>query len=301
MLNKESLSFYREAGRISTEVRDSVKRLVKKDTPIIKICETVEKMIIKKGGRPAFPCNVCVNEVAAHYSSPRKDRRTIPKGSLVKVDIGVHVNGYIADTATTISLDPKYDAMIFAVEEALVKAIEVIRPGIRVSEVGRVIEKTVEKHGYKPIENLSGHQVGRYVLHVGKSIPNVSKLGIFGRSEIKEGEVYAVEPFLTSHDGSGEVRSSSEAYIHRFQKQRSVKSPQAKRLLKKIKNNYRSLPFSQRWFCGFSEEELNSAFQELFSRRCLASYPSLIEKKGTPVAQAEHTVIVTKEGCDKIT
>jgi methionyl aminopeptidase len=301
MLSKESLSFYREAGHIATKVRDSVKRLVKKDMPIIKICEIAEKMIIKKGGKPAFPCNVCVNEVAAHYSSPLKDKRTIPKGSLVKVDIGVHVNGYIADTATTISLDPKYDKMIYAVEEALARAIKVIRPGIRVSEVGKAIEKTIEKYGYKPIENLSGHQVGRYVLHAGKSIPNVSKLGIFGRSEIKEGEVYAVEPFLTSHNGSGEVKSTSEAYIHRFQKQRSVKSPQAKRLLKKIKNNFRNLPFSQRWFHGFSEEELNSAFQELFSRRCLASYPSLIEKKRNPVAQAEHTVIVTKEGCYKTT
>ena len=297
----EPLDAWREAGCIASRVREQIQGRVKKGIKLIDICEHVEMLIKKLGGEPAFPCNVCVNEVAAHYSSPRRDRRTVPKGSLVKVDIGVHVNGYIADTAITISLDPKYDAMIFAVEEALAKAIEVIRPGIRVSEVGRAIEKTVEKFGYKPIENLSGHQVGRYVLHAGKSIPNVSKLGIFGRSEIKEGEVYAVEPFLTSHNGSGEVRGSTEAYIHRFQKQRSVKSPQAKRLLKRIKNNYRSLPFSQRWFSGFSEEELDSAFQELFSRRCLASYHSLIEKKGTPVAQAEHTVIVTKEGCYKIT
>ncbi|MHA2408070.1 MAG: M24 family metallopeptidase, partial [Candidatus Ranarchaeia archaeon] len=159
MLSEDASRKYKEAGRIASAVRREVKTLVKVGAPIIEICEAVEKNIKAKGGSLAFPCNVCVNEVAAHYSSPPEDEKVIPKDAIVKIDLGVHIDGYIADTATTISLNREYDGMVVAVEKALDQAIKWIRPNVSIRQLGEVIQKTIEQYGYKPIWNLTGHQM----------------------------------------------------------------------------------------------------------------------------------------------
>jgi methionyl aminopeptidase len=295
LLTKDAIEAYIKAGRIASEARRDVEKLVRGGASILDICEGVEKIIMKKGGVPAFPCNVCVNEVAAHYSSPPRDFRVIPEGGLVKVDIGVHVDGYIADTATTVSLNPELDIMVQAVREALERAIKVIVPGIRARRIGETIQGTIEEYGFKPIRNLSGHQITRYILHTGKSIPNIDN---FDFNKIEEGEVYAVEPFLTRRSGSGLVAGiSKEAHIYRFNREKRVKTQEAKKLLKIIRVGYRSLPFSKRWLVGkLPDEALDRAFQELIGEKCIASYPVLVEETGEWVAQAEHTLIVTKDG-----
>ena len=193
LLPEDVIESYMKAGRIAGEIRKQVRTLVREGLPVMDLCNKVEEKIIEKGGKPAFPCNVCINEVAAHYSSPIGDERTIPAGALVKVDLGVHIDGYIADTATTVSLNPMFDAMVRGVEEALNRAIETIRPKVRNGDVGGAIEGVIESYGFRPIRNLSGHQMTRFVLHTGKSIPNVQVLGF---ERISEDEVYAVEPFL---------------------------------------------------------------------------------------------------------
>lgn len=294
MVSEDALRKYVKAGSIASKVRNKARHLVKKGRSIIDICETVEKYIKKMGGKPAFPCNICVNDIAAHYSSPPEDKKKIPKDAIVKIDVGVHVDGYIADTATTVSLNPEYDAMVFAVKKALNQAINVIQPNVKTTKVGEVIKKTIEKYGFKPIWNLSGHQINRYVLHTGKSIPNSPRFSI---SKIKTGEVYAVEPFLTLSSGSGEVQGINESYIFRYHKSKNTQNPKAKKLLNKIFKEFRFLPFSQRWFTGFIPlEDLNKAFLELVSKKILLAYPVLVEKNHKIVAQAEHTVIVTEKG-----
>ena len=268
---------------------------MKEGASVLQICETIEKSIRDKGGRLAFPCNICINEVAAHYSPPPGEKKVVPAGSLVKVDLGVHIDGYIADTATSIGFGPEYDDMINAAKDALEQAINVLRPGIKLSEVGGVVQRTIERYGFKPIRNLSGHQVARYVIHTGRSIPNVSG---FDGSRVSEDDVCAIEPFVTTSSASGEVMGLKEAYILRFQRERSVKDASARILLKKIKSRFRTLPFSERWLRGIlPEEELDRALSELLSNKSLVAYPVLVESSGNVVAQAEHTVIITRDGC----
>ncbi|MCW4038510.1 MAG: type II methionyl aminopeptidase [Candidatus Bathyarchaeota archaeon] len=286
---------YKRAGRIASEVRKGVRTLVKPGTPIIDICEKVEKSIIRKGGQLAFPCNVCVNEVAAHYSSPPQDKRTIPNDAIVKIDIGVHVDGYIADTATTVNLKPEYDGMVFAIEKTLEQVIKAIQPNVQTRWLGETAKKTIEQYGFKPIWNLTGHQMKRYALHAGKSIPSVPR---FAMSRLKAGEVFAVEPFLTLSAGSGEVRGLTEAYILRYHRSKSPRHPKARELLDVIEKAYRYLPFSRRWLKGvLPPQELDQAFKDLLSNKSVSAYPVLVEKNKQAVAQAEHTLIVTETGC----
>jgi methionyl aminopeptidase len=296
---EEDLQKYRQAGKIAREVREEVKRTVKEGMPIIDVCEKAERLTREKGGKPAFPCNVSVNEVAAHYTSPPKDKQTIPEKSIVKVDIGVHVDGYIADTATTICFDPEYEDMVDTAKEALEKAVELLRPGLSITRFGSSIQKVIKTRGFKPVSNLTGHLISRYVIHAGKSLPNVFNLSA---SRIKEGEVYGVEPFVTVVDAAGKVEDLREAHIFRYAKTKSLKNSCAKKILNYIRKNFQTLPFTERWLSKFfSSSSYKTAFSELLLSKAVVGYPVFVEASRKTVAQAEHTILIVKDGCVVLT
>jgi methionyl aminopeptidase len=287
------LQCYIEAGHIAAEAIKYAEKTVAVGSLVIDICEKVENFILKKGGKLAFPCNVCINDISAHYTSPPNDYTVIPPGAIVKVDVGVHIDGYIADTATTICFDSSYESVASSAKDALEKAIKALRPDVKVSEIGSLIEKTIKSRGFKPIWNLAGHQMSQYLLHAGKSIPNVSSLN---GSKIDLNEVYAIEPFVVPKTAFGAVRNQKEAYIFRFQKKRPIKNPYAKALLDYIIVNFKTLPFAERWLLKqYSQNELRQLFQELLTSKSIISYPVLVEVSGAKVAQFEHTVLVEEE------
>ncbi len=299
MIDKDVLEKYRQAGEIAAEVREEMRRYVKEGMRIIEICEKAESLIEKKGGKPAFPCNISVNEIAAHYTSPPGDERIIPKGAVVKIDIGVHIDGYIADTATTVSFNPQYRELVKTAEEALNKGIEYVRAGASSSGFGALIQKTIVERGFKPISNLTGHSIGRYLIHSGKSLPNVPHFFGF---KFKEGDIFALEPFVTLADAAGKVENGDLVTIFRFHKKKKVKGIHAKKLLLFIERNFRTLPFAERWLIGVvPKQSYNSAFKELLSSKSLVSYPIFVEASKKVVAQAEHTVYVKKNGCEILT
>jgi len=297
MLSPEVEKFVK-SGKILAMVREYVRSMQVRDRKVLDVCEEVEGKIRELGGRPAFPCNVGINEVAAHYTSPWNDGATIPDGSIVKVDFGVELDGFPTDTAIPVSLNPTYDSMIIAAEAALQEAISAVAPGRKLSEVGTVVERCIERYGFKPIRNLTGHKIDRYNLHAGKSVPNVSGIES-GRFEV--GEVYAIEPFVTLRTAEGAVTDGEAAYIYRFVKSKGAKSKAANELISYIRDTYRSLPFASRWIHDSWHEGDFSAFQELVSNRCVAGYPVLVEVSGQPIAQAEHTILVTDGGCKVLT
>lgn len=299
IIPEEAFEKYVKAGKIAAEVREKMRRTISEGMHIIDVCEKAESLIREGGGKPAFPCNVSINEVAAHYTSPPQDKKSIPQNAVVKVDIGVHVEGYIADTATTVCFNPEYENLVRAAEEALETAVKMLRPKLSVAKLGSAIQKSIQMRGLKPISNLTGHQIGRYSLHAGKSLPNVFHLSA---SRVKAGEVYAVEPFVTLPSADGKVKSGKEANIFRFIKHRSLKNQHAKRLLKYIQDNFRTLPFSERWLEGrVPTEYYSTAFSELLTSKSLMAYSVFIEASGKPVAQAEHTLVIAKDGCHVLT
>ena len=295
MLGMEAMKSLMEAGRIAAKVREKARSVVGVGKPVIEICDFVEESIKALGGEPAFPCNVDIDRVAAHYASPTGDTTIIQQGSLVKVDIGVHVDGYIADTAITVCLDPSLAGLVAAAEAGLDAAINTVRAGARASDVGATIERAIRGRGAIPIRNLTGHMMTRYLVHAGQSIPNIS--GTSGQT-LREGEVYAIEPFSVPPDADGYVTDGPPSNIYQFRKKRKVRGDAAKRMLKFIQSSYRTLPFASRWVLRkFPGSGGSEAFSELLGSKCIYSYPQLVERSHAPVAQAEHTVIVTGDGC----
>jgi len=300
LFDSAALESFRKAGSIIAELRKEIPALVRPGKPVLKICDELEDKIRAMGGKPAFPVNVGINEVAAHYTSPPGDTLTIPQGSMVKVDFGVHVQGYLTDTSVTVYFDPKFEPMVKASSEALQNAIRAFRPTARMSEIGRIIQTTIERYGYRPIRNLTGHSIERYTIHAGKSVPNVPEL--LNNGKILEGEVYAIEPFVTLARAEGAVTNDVNSYIHRFIKLKGAKNPDSKKVLEEIHQRYSTLPFAVRWLeKKFSTQVAVSAVKELVRDKCVGSYPVLVEETRQPVAQSEHTVLVTGDGCEVLT
>ena len=297
--DQEALEKFRLSGKILRETREEMKLFVRENMSIIQVCEKAEALIREKGANPAFPCNVSINEVAAHYTSPPNDERRIPEKAIAKVDLGVHVDGYVTDTAFTACFNIDYTNMQSAAEHALKVAIDNVHSGMSTSKIGEIIEKSIRNRGFKPIANLTGHSVGRYLIHAGTSIPNVAQISL---TKVKAGEVYAIEPFVTLPDAVGRVEGSSEITIFRLIKVKSVKNPYAKQLLKYIKDNFRTLPFAERWLKSVvPADHHREAFKELRKTKAIMGYPVFVEVSRKPVSQAEHTIFVTESGCEVLT
>ncbi len=338
-LGEEEIEKYREAGEILSGIMEEARDMVEPGAKLLDIAEKVEEKIEEKGARPAFPCNVSINEKAAHYSPPDGDDTVVEDGDLVKIDIGVHVKGYIGDMATTVfaeeeseeqeeaegeneaeeeikeetgedeqeveeeeeneeeALVKKKRDMVEAVEEVLEEAIDKIEPGVNIGEIGKTIEEAAEERGYKPISNLTGHNLEQWSLHGGISIPNVEE---DSEIELEEGEVVALEPFIT--DGEGEVEETREVYIFRAKEGGSVSGRMAQQTLRKIRRNYKGLPFAERWLTeDLSRIRLQMTLRELIASEALRPYYVLKEVEDGLVAQAEHTMIVTEDGCEVTT
>lgn len=281
---------YLEAGRIAARVREEAAQRVREGTKLLDLCEWVEARIRELGGQPAFPCNVSINDVAAHYSPLPGDPSAVPEGAVVKLDIGVHVDGYIADTAVTVTLNDKLTSLLEAAREALDRAIEVFRPGTPFTRIGAVVEETIKRYGYQPIRNLSGHSLARYTIHAGEIIPNVGDRLVRGKVGCG---AYAIEPFATTGEGIVIEREPITIYAYTGKRVRARLSQDEKRVLATIAARFRTLPFSPRWLTDtLSFERLTHALARLARRGLLIAYPVLVERSGGVVAQFEHTILV---------
>ncbi len=290
----EFMEAYLRAGEIAYRVKKSVASLVKPSTRLLDLAERVEELIRSFGGEPAFPTNISVNEIAAHDTPYVGDSRVITEDSLVKIDLGVHVNGFIADTAITVTLSDKAIKLVEATEEALRKALTSLSPGAPINAVGRVVEAVAKKYGFNVIKNLTGHSLGRYLIHAGEVIPNhFTRLAL---GKLSNGRAYAIEPFLTPGKGYvEEVRSSTYIYALNTGFKNKHVTEEESLLIKTIYGKFKTLPLCERWLVKeFSDlSRLRALLQSLARKSVLTAYPVLKEVSGNLVAQFEETILVS--------
>lgn len=284
-MDDKILDKYRKAGKIAREAREKAKGFIKAGMRLEEIAEYVEGEVERLGGKNAFPCNLSLNYSAAHYTPYTGDPTIAGENDVLKVDFGVHIDGYIADTAFTLDFSGKYGDMKKAAEEALDAAIKMAVPGTKTGDIGKEIEETINSFGFRPIANLSGHMLDRYNLHAGVSIPNIPK----GEETLEEGQVFAIEPFAT--DGSGWVVDGRDNNIFRFLAYKPVRMPEGKKILELADKEFSRLPFAKRWI-KIPQLKLDMALKQLLQTNALYRYPVLNEKEGGVITQAEHTVIV---------
>jgi len=293
-MEEEIVQKYVKAGKIAAEALKFGKELIKPGVLVVEVLDKIEEKILSLGGEIAFPAQISLNETAAHYC-PLLGDETKFKDQLIKVDVGVHIDGYIADTALSVDLSGKYSELLKASQEALDKALSIIKPGLAVGEIGRVIHETITSFGFSPVKNLSGHGLDQYNVHTRPTIPNFDT----GDDRVlEEGMVFAVEPFATN--GAGAVYESGEAGVFMLTEKRQVRSPISREVLKEI-DTYNGLPFAKRWLQKKFGAKVGFAFRELNQLGCLKGFPPLVDEGKGMVSQAEHSVIVTSDGANVFT
>lgn len=288
---KPDLDKVRKAGAVAARARDHGASLVQEGRSLLEVADELEAFIRKEGAKPGFPVNLSINHDAAHDTPGIDDARKFQRGDLVKLDLGAHIDGHLGDTAVTVEVGTSHHArMIQASREAVNSAVQLVKDGLPLVQVGRSIEDTIRGHGYKPISNLTGHSIEVFELHAGVSVPNIPR----GHGELHEGMVIAIEPFAT--DGAGHIKEAEPGHIWHFVQAKPQRNPYAKKLLEAIAAEHSELPFAERWLRGVVPDKwVQYGFRLLEQSGCVRPYAVLREAGDGFVTQAEHTLIVHKD------
>jgi methionyl aminopeptidase len=292
-----ALECHRKAGAIAGACREWAREAIQPGVRVRDVLEGIEQRIADAGAAPAFPAQSSRNAVAAHYCSSPDDDMTYEVGDCVKVDVGVHVDGYIADTALSVDLseDGRWTPLVEASRDALAAAIAAVEPGKRVGEVGAAIERTILAAGFEPVRNLTGHGLARWKVHTSPQVPNY---GEAGGGRFKEGSVVAIEPFAST--GRGYIRERGKAEVFMM-----VRPPRkAKGLDKDVLRDiqaWRGLPIARRYFRDHDPEVLDDTIGKLARQGSLMRYPPLVEDDGVMVTQHEHSLYIGPDGVEILT
>ena len=295
---KPDLDKLRESGRISATALAHGRKLIVPGARLEHVQNEVERVIRELGGQPAFPAQTSRNHIAAHYCSPPGDPTTVQANDIVKLDCGVHVDGYVTDNATTVDLRDGEDSLLCAASRmALENAISVMGPGASLTEVGRQVETTIESLGFKPVRNLCGHGVARYTIHCAPSVPNYAD-GKAGR--LKPNMTIACEPFAS--DGRGMIDTDGKSEVFMLRRDVRPKDSLSAELTAAILQSER-LPFARRdlvrWLGSAAKAE--EALRVLAKKGLIDDYPPLAEKAGVRIAQFEHTISIHENGAEVLT
>ena len=287
---EEAFENYAKAGRIAGKVLGFARAEAKVGARLLDLAEKMEAMVKAEGGSVAFPVNLSLNEEAAHRTPATDDLLAIGEKDLLKIDAGVHVDGFIADCALSIDFSGERSKLVEASEKALENALAVMHAGVPVRRVGEEIQKTIAASGFRPIENLCGHSLEQYALHAGQEIPNVAR----GDYVLREGDVFAVEPFATN--GKGTVIEGSFCEIFSIEEPRPVRLPNSRKIVDFALTQCGGLPFAKRWLEEIvAQPFLNLSLADLVKQGILRPYPVLVEEGRGAVSQKETTVIVERD------
>ncbi len=283
------------AGRASREARERAADLVKEGALLLDVAEEAEDLIRRRGLRPAFPTCISIDHVAAHYSPTHDDTLRFRRGNVVKLDLGAQLDGWIADTALTVEVGTRnWTELVKASELALQTAIEAVHAGVATRAIGEGIQRAIEAHGYRPIRNLTGHTIERYLLHAGKSVPNIAH----GHDVLQAGELVAIEPFASS--GAGQVDGRRTGNIYRVLTTKPLKQAESNAFLRVLTTEFKTLPFAERWAHRL-DPRAPVLLNALVRSGAVMTYPALLDVGGGIVSQTEHTMIVGPAGAEVTT
>ncbi|MBS3123707.1 type II methionyl aminopeptidase [Candidatus Woesearchaeota archaeon] len=295
-MDTETLNKILKAGKVAAQVREEgLKKLSLPGTSYLEVMDYCEKRVLQLGAELAW-AQFATNDVAAHDCCAEDDRRITKEGDLIKVDIGTHLDGYIADNARTIicssnsSNSTAYSQekdLIKAAENALKAAIKLVKPGTQLWQLGEAQYSEAEAMGFTTVTNLCGHTLNRYVVHGGVSIPTFNNKD---KRELQEDWQIAIEPFITA--GHGLVKEKGQSTVFMVGKEQGVRSPYARKILDQVKLR-KGLPFTHRDLTrNLGKGAAAFGLKELLQSKIVRSYPPLAEVTGAKVAQAEHSMVV---------
>lgn len=297
---------FRKGAEIHRRVRHKAKSSIRPGMTMTEIANLIEDSIrsyasadhhLKAG--IGFPTGLSLNHVAAHYTPNAGDKVVLSYEDVMKVDIGVHVNGHIVDSAFTLTFDDKYDSLLNAVKDATNTGVKEAGIDVRLNDIGAAVQEVMESYELelngktypvKCIRNLNGHNIGDYIIHSGKTVPIVPNGDM---TKMEEGETFAIETFGST--GNGIVLSQGECSHYAMNmgaENMRVPSDRAKGLLSFINENFGTLPWCRRYLDRLGQEKYLVALNQLVRAGAVEDYPPLVDVKGSYTAQFEHTILL---------
>lgn len=295
-MTEYDLELLKKAGKLNFKTQKYAQKIIKVGSDLSRVGVEIDKFILDNGAVPAWPVNLSINNEAAHNTYDLESPVILKEDDILKVDVGVSFNGYIADSAQTIIFNKKHESL----KEASLKALSSVKKYLeenykvaKISNISEIIEREITSRGFKPVVNLTGHAVERFEPHASPSIPNISN-----DIDTKVTEInlpFAVEPFAST--GNGFVSEADKILIFQHIEDRPIRNKDAKILLEEI-HKYEGMPFSEYWIGKkLTTFQRRYALRELLKNEIIASFPVLIDKKDSFVSQAETTFLVDeKEG-----
>jgi methionyl aminopeptidase len=210
----DELEKMHRAGLVVYDVLTALREFVRPGLTTMDLEKFAEDKIAGKPGKPAFkgyrgyPCSLCTSvnsEIVHGIPSPKRKLR---EGDIVSIDFGMELNGYFADSAVTVpvgQIGPEARKLLEVTRESLDRAIDKMRAGNRLGDVGNAVQSWVEQHGYSVVREFVGHGIGTK-MHDEPNLPNYGDPGRGAR--LQEGMVIAIEPMVNA--GSPEVRMRDE-------------------------------------------------------------------------------------------
>jgi len=247
----------------------------------------------------------------AHWTpNPGDTHQILKKDDLIKIDYGVHLNGYITDGAFSFSFNDRYDPLINASKEATQVGMDMAGPEASLGDIGTAIQETIESYEIelngktfplKSVGNLCGHQIGQYKIHCGKPVPNVTNKHIINNEmyRMKEGEEYAIETFPST--GTGDVKEDNDPgswshFMANYTNPKKFNDFVVKEgYPSKMNERFGTLAFCKRWMKD-SDLWNPKKFKSLVKKREYQEYPPLYDVKGSYVSQTEYSIFITSKG-----
>lgn len=214
----EQLVALKEVGHVCHLALRAMAEFVRAGVTTKQVADVGAGVMRENGARSApamvygFPGEICisVNEEAVHGIP---GDRKIEAGDLVKLDVTFEKNGYMADAAVTVPVEPVSDEarrLALCAERAFRQAMRVAKAQNRVNEIGRAVEREVQRSGFSVIRALGGHGIGR-TIHEAPSVPNYADLA--SRERLTPGLVIAVEPIIAM--GTGRSFTAEDGWTER--------------------------------------------------------------------------------------
>ncbi|RMJ26274.1 hypothetical protein PHISP_02851 [Aspergillus sp. HF37] len=262
------LNDYRKAAEIHRQVRRWTQESVRPGQTLTDIAVDIEDGVRALLGNPGldpgqnlqsglgFPTGLALNNCVAHYTpNPGQKEVVLQRSDVMKVDFGVHINGWIVDSAFTMSFDPTYDNLLAAVKDATNTGIKNAGVDVRISDVSAAIQEAMESYEMqingqtlpvKPVRDISGHNIKQYRIHGGKSIPFIKNSD---QTKMEDGEIFAIETFGTTGRGRMIDGPGVYGYGRDPDAPKKVTSPlaSARSLYRTINDNFGSLVFCRRY------------------------------------------------------
>merc|ERR1712072_1519117 len=321
----EVLSKYRLAAEIANRTLKMLMEQCKVGMKILDLCELGDRTIVEECAKVhnkgkakveakdkgvAFPTCISVNEIAGHNSPPLGDETTLADGDLVKIDLSVHIDGWIASVAHTLCVaeDPaapiegRKGAVVMAAAVAAEGLFAALKPGVSNASLPPIFENAAKAFGVNVVEGVLSHQTKRFVIDGNKVI--ISKV-VPGEQTVDEdtfevNDVLAVDIMMSTGEGKPQEKDEKKQMVFKraVDQNYNLKMKVSREIFSKIVGDYPTLPFSLR---QYDDARARLGMKECLEHDLFHTYPVLEEKEGEFTAHMKFTVMMTDEGVQRVT